>query len=177
MPDLIGDIAETIEGNIDRQYMAHLLDAGLLCHGTDTAWERLGDDLEEYNVDLSPSTETKSNILGQNTFHHNGYEASSEASPYYANTKSKLFPKLQKIVDHRYKDDNCRTKALELHLWDGNETDGFAALLQDCYVIPTSYGGNTAGYQIPFTVHYVGKRTEGIFKNGVFTPKGAVPTE
>lgn len=161
-----------VTGRIDRKYMAHLIDAGKLCHGATSDWERLGKDLEEYNVELNPDTETTKNILGESSFHHNGYEETSEASPYYADTESKLFPKLQEIVDYRHKDDNCKTDALEVHLWDGNETDGFVAWKQGCYVVPSSYGGDTSGYQIPFTVNYFGERIKGIFKDKAFTPDG-----
>lgn len=168
---------ESITGKIDRKYMGHLIDAGLLCHGTASDWERLGKDLEEYNVELNPDTESKKNILGESSFVHNGYEETSEASPYYADTESKLFPKLQKIVDYRYKDDNCKTNALEVHLWEGDEENGFVAWQQACYVVPTSYGGDTSGYQIPFTVNYVGERTKGIFKDKTFIPDGAATTE
>lgn len=167
-------MSSSVVGKIDRKYMAHLIDAGLLCHGAASEYERLGDDLEEYNVELNPDTETKTNIKGETSFSHKGYQETSEASPYYANTESKLFPKLQEIVDYRHKDDNCKTNALEVHLWDGNETDGFVAWQQGCYVIPTSYGGDNSGYQIPFTVNYFGERTKGIFKDKTFTPDGAV---
>lgn len=166
----------SITGKIDRKYMGHLIDAGLLCHGSAPDWERLGKDLEEYNVELNPDTESKKNILGESSFVHNGYEETSEASPYYADTESKLFPKLQKIVDHRYKDDNCKTNALEVHLWEGDEESGYVAWQQACYVVPTSYGGDTSGYQIPFTVNYVGERTKGILKDKTFTPDDAAVT-
>lgn len=162
-----------VTGRIDRKYMGHLIDVGLLCHGTESEYERLGKDLEEYNVELNPQTETSTNILGETSFVHNGYQETSEASPYYAYTDSVLFEKLQEIIDYRHKDDNLKTNALEVHLWDGDETDGFVAWQQGCYVVPTSYGGDTSGYQIPFTVNYFGGRTRGIFKNGVFTPDGA----
>lgn len=169
-------MSEIVTGKIDRKYMGHLIDAGLLCHGKDSKWERLGEDLEEYNVNLNPSTETKQNILGENSFHHNGYEESSEASPYYANTESVLSAKLQEIIDHRHKDDNCKTNALEVHLWEGDEENGYVAWQQGCYVIPTSYGGDVSGYQTPFTVNYFGKRTKGIFKDKTFTPDGTAQT-
>lgn len=154
---------ETVTGKIDRKYMAHMIDAGSLCHGETEEWERLGEDLEEYNVDLNPDTESSKNIMGETTFKHNGYEVSSEADPYYARTDSTLSQKLQEIIDNRHKDDNCRTSALEVHLWEGSETAGYTAWKQDCYVVPTSYGGDTSGYQTPFTVNYVGERTKGIY--------------
>lgn len=152
-----------ITGKIDRKYMAHLIDAGMLCNGTTSEYERLGEDLEEYNVELSPDTEISKNILGQSTFKHNGYEASSDAEPYYARTDSTLSNKLQTIIDNRYKDDNCKTNALEVHMWEGSETAGYTAYKQDCHVVPTSYGGDTSGYQISFSVNYVGDRVKGTY--------------
>jgi len=146
---------------IERKYMAHLIDVTF--GGNTPSWERLGADLEEYNVDLNPDTETSKNILGESTFQHNGYEESSDADPYYADTDSKLFVKLQDIIDTRAKGDDCKTKALEVHLWDGDETAGYVAYQQDCYVVPSSYGGDTSGYQIPFSVNYVGTRTKGTY--------------
>lgn len=151
--------ADAVTGKIDRKYMAHLLDASF--GGETEDWSLLGDDLEEYNVELNPDTEVKQNILGNSSFVHNGYEVSSEADPYYAVVGDPLFLKLQEIVDNRYKDDHCKTKALEVHLWDGDETAGFTAYREDCHVVPNSYGGDTSGYQIPFTVSYVGNRVKG----------------
>ena len=148
-----------ITGKIDRKYMAHLLDASF---GGDTPnWTRLGKDLEEYTVELNPDTENFKNILGESSFKHNGYEVSSDADPFYAEVGDPLFEQLQKIIDERATDDTCKTKSLEVHLWEGDETAGYTAWQQDCYVVPSSYGGDTSGYQIPFTVNYVGERTKG----------------
>lgn len=160
-----------VTGKIDRKYMAHYIDAGSLCRGLASKYERLGKDLEEYNVELNPDTETSKNILGESTFKHNGYEVSSDADPFYADTTSGLFTALQKIVDGRLKDDNLKTKAVEVHLWTEAATDKYEAYQQDCYVVPTSYGGDTSGYQIPFTVNYVGERVKGKFDiaSGSFT--------
>lgn len=41
-----------VTGKIDRKYMAHYIDAGSLCGGLTPKYERLGKDLEEYNVEL-----------------------------------------------------------------------------------------------------------------------------
>ena len=152
-----------VTGKIDRKYMAHFLDAGSLCGGLTPKYERLGKDLEEYNIELNPDTETSKNILGETTFKHNGYEASSEADPFYAETDSDLFKALQKIVDERLKDDNLKTNAVEVHLWTEESSGAYEAYQQECYVVPTSYGGDTSGYQIPFTVNYVGERVKGTF--------------
>lgn len=155
---------------IERKLMAHLVDASF--GGESAEWVRLGKDLEEYNVDLSPDTEISKNILGESTFKHNGYEVTSEADPYYADSEDALFAKLQEIIDTRATGDTCKTKCLEVHLWDGDESAGYAAYQQECYVIPSSYGGDTSGYQIPFTVYYTGSRTK-----GTYDPKGKTFTE
>jgi len=155
---------------IERKYMAHFVDASF--GGTTANWERLGADLEEYNVDLNPDTETSKNILGESTFKHKGYEESSDADPYYADEDSALFLKLQDIIDTRAKGDSCKTYALEAHLWDGTEPE-FVAYRQACYVVPTSYGGDTSGYQIPFTVNYVGTRTKGTYNTTTKTFKAS----
>ena len=152
-------MAAVTTGKIARKYMAHFLDSGSLCGGT-SGYERLGKDLEEYNVELNPDTETSKNIIGESTFKHNGYEVSSEADPYYAEADSVLSQKLQEIVDNRYTDDNLKTNAVEVHMWK-----------EATSVTPTSYGGDTSGYQIPFTVNYVGERKKGTYnvETGKFT--------
>lgn len=149
-----------VTGKIDRKYMAHFLDASF--NGESANWVRLGKDLEEYTIELNPDTETTKNILGEESFRHNGYEASSSADPYYAEVGDPLFEKLQTIVDERAKDDRLKTSAIEVHMWEGEETS-YVAYKQECYVVPTSYGGDTSGYQIPFTVHYSGSRVKGTY--------------
>lgn len=155
-------MAENITGKIARKYMAHFLDASF--GGSTPDWYRVGEDLEEFNVELNPDTERKQNILGNNTFVHNGYEISADAEPFYARVADKLFNRLQSIVDTLATDDGCKTYALEVHLWEEGATSGtFVAYRQQCYVIPTSYGGDTSGYQIPFSVSYVGDKVKGKF--------------
>ena len=152
---------DTITGKIARKYMAHMIDANF---GESTPnWYRLGKYLQEYNVELNPDTETFKNILGQSMFTHNGNERSSDAEPFYAEVGDPLFAKVQEIVDKDITDDRAKTSALEVHLWDGTAAAGYKAIKQDCYITPTSYGGDTSGYQIPFTVNYVGDRVEGIY--------------
>lgn len=158
---------------IERKFMAHLIDADFNTEKPN--WWRIGKDLEEFNMELNPDTETSKNILGETTFKHNGYEESAEVDPYYANTEDPIFPKLQQIVDERATGDACKTSQLEVHMWEGDETAGFEAYKQDCYVIPNSYGGDTSGYQIPFGVYPVGTRTKGIYvpSTKTFTADGA----
>lgn len=162
-----------VTGKIARKYMAHYLDSSF--GGATPSWYRLGEDLEEYNVEMNPDTEVRKNILGNSSFNHNGYEISADSDPFYTRVGDALFEKLQNIIDTQATDDTLKTSALEVHLWEGDATAGYTAYKQDCYVVPTSYGGDTSGYQIPFTVYYVGDKVAGTFVpsasgGGTFTP-------
>ena len=137
--------------------------------GTTPSWYRLGKDLSEFNVEMNPDTTSGKNILGESTFTHNGYEISASAEPYYAYDGDALFTVLQGIIDAQKTYDGCASYVVEVHLWDEGTTSGtYKAYKQPCYIVPTSYGGDTSGYQIPFEVHYVGEKTA-----GYFTPDGA----
>lgn len=152
----------TITGKIARKYMAHYIDTSF--GGTTASYYRIGEDLEEYTVDMNPDTELRKNILGNTTFEHNGYEPSASGDPFYARVGDALFEKLQEIVDKQATDDSCKTSIVEVHLWEaGKGTGSYVAYKQDCYVVPTSYGGDTSGYQIPFDVNYIGDRIKGSF--------------
>lgn len=149
---------------VSRKYAAHAIDASF--GGTTPDWYRLGDDLEDFSVDLNPDTEVVKNILGTSTFHHNGYEPSADAEPFYAQVGDKLFDKLQNIIDTLATGDACKTTALEVHLWKSGTSESatvYEATTQTCYVVPTSHGGDTSGVQIPFSVNYVGEKTTGAF--------------
>ena len=128
------------------------------CGGLTPKYERLGKDLEEYNIELNPDTETSKNILGETTFKHNGYEASSEADPFYAETDSDLFKALQKIVDERLKDDNLKTKAVEVHLWTEEASGAYEAYQQECYVC------------LLYTSTFCGNPSILLFISATFTP-------
>ena len=160
-----------ISGKIERKYMAHYFDSAFNADTTGTpVWYRIGEDLEEYNIELNPDTEITKNILGNTKFTHSGYEPSADADPFYARTGDALFEKLQEIVDERHTGDQLKTSALEVHLWEAasGAQGGYVAYRQFCYLTPTSYGGDTSGYQIPFSVSYVGDRIK-----GTFTPDAA----
>ena len=159
---------------MQRKYFQNYIDAGM--GGATPQWYRLGKDLEEFNIELNPDTEVGKNILGESTFTHNGYEVSADAEPFYAREGDALFAALQKIIDEGLQYQGCATSILEVHLWEAGSTQGgFKAYRQPCFLVPTSYGGDTSGYQIPFTVNYVGEKVKGTFVpdgngGGTFTP-------
>lgn len=163
--------ATPVEGKVARKYMAHYIDSSFALTPASAVWNRIGKHLEEFNVELNPDTETFTNIIGETSFNHNGYDVSSDVDPFYAEVGDPLFDKLQKFVDDRETGDGLKTLALEAHTWEDTSEGAVTAYVQECYVVPQSYGGDTSGYQIPYSINYVGSRTKGTFnpKTKVFT--------
>jgi len=141
---------------IERKYMAHFLEVG------EGQLIRLGKDLEEYSPELSAQVEKSKNILGQTSVNIVGYEKSGTVEPYYAEKGDPLFTWLQSIIDGDLVLDACRAHVVEVKLWEEAE-QGFPAIREECFVEINSYGGDTTGYSIPFTVHYTGSKEQGIF--------------
>lgn len=150
----------------ERKYLAHYLDAAFDTTYAATEYVRLGKDLEEFKVELNPDVETVKNILGENSVVHNGYEVTSDADPFYYDYDDALSKKIMDIAMSRSTGDACKTSYVEVVLKPG--TDGGAptvdyAWREDVLVIPSSYGGDTSGVQVPFTVNYAGNRVKGTF--------------
>ena len=141
---------------IERKFLAHFIDAG------ENAYVRLGQDLEEYSPELSATVEKTKNILGQTAVAITGYEKSAAVAPYFARVGDPLFERLQAIIDGDLVLDDLKTTVVEVKLWDGQGTS-YPAVKEEAYIEITSYGGDTAGYQIPFTVHYTGVKEKGSF--------------
>ena len=139
---------------IDRKYLAHFINAG----DGEALYVRLGEDLEEYSPELSAQVDTKKNILGQSSVLISAYEKTGAVEPYYAQSGDPLFAKLQKILDEGLVLDQLKTDVVEVKLWEGA-----SATKEEVYIEIKSYGGNTTGYQIPFALHYTGKRELGVF--------------
>lgn len=147
--------------------MAHFVNAST----TEPAnYVRLGKDLEEYLIELNPNVETKSNILGEVSTLIDKYEPSASTEPYYAEIGDPMFTRLQAIIDERQTLDDLKTDAIEVHLWEEAEAAGaYIAYKEEAIIEVSSYGGDTTGYQIPFTLHYTGVRTKGTFEIGTKT--------
>lgn len=156
---------------IERKFLAHFLNTA---PGSTAAYFRLGKDLEEYNVDLSPEVETKKNILGETSVTVSSYEATSDVDTYYADENDGLHEFLQDIVDNRKVLDDVKTDAVEVHLWEENSAGSgiYTAYKESVMIEVSSYGGDYNGYQIPFSVHYIGDRVKGTFNlsTKTFTP-------
>ncbi len=147
---------------IERKYLAHYINAAQ-ADGETADYERLGKDLEEFSPELSAQVETKKNILGESTVLISGYEKTASVEPYYAESGSSLFQRLQEIIDNGLVLDQLRTDVVEVKLWDSTQAGVYPAIREEAYIEVSSYGGDTSGYQIPFTLHFTGKRTKGTF--------------
>ena len=148
---------------IERKFMAHFINAG---EGEEAVYERLGKDLEEFSPEMSAQVETKKNILGETSVVISGYEKTAAAEPFYAEEGSALFNKLQAIIDGNLVLDDLKTDVVEVKLWEQAEADAYPAVKEEAYIEVTSYGGDTTGYQIPFTVHFTGSKVKGTFDIG-----------
>ncbi len=140
---------------IERKFLAHFIAAG-------DSFVRLGQDLQEYSPEMSATVEKTKNILGQTAVTISGYEKSAAVAPYYARVGDPLFERLQAIIDGDLVLDELKTSVVEVKLWDG-QGSAYPAVKEEAYIEITSYGGDTAGYQIPFTLHYTGVKEKGSF--------------
>ena len=146
---------------IERKYLAHFINAAT--KESEAKYERLGADLEEFSPEMSAQVETKKNILGETSILISGYEKTAAVEPYYAEQGSELFNRLQAIIDDQLTLDDLKTDVVEVKLWDAVENGAYPAVKETAYIEVTSYGGDTTGYQIPFTIHYTGEKVKGTF--------------
>lgn len=145
---------------IERKFMAHFINAGT---EEVPAYERLGKDLEEFSPEMAAQVETKKNILGETSIIISGYEKTAAAEPFYAEAGSELFQKLQQIIDGNLVLDDLKTDVVEVKLWEAEQEGVYPAVKEQAYIEVNSYGGDTTGYQIPFTVHFTGNKVKGSF--------------
>lgn len=151
----------------ERKYLAHFLDAAFDATYAVAEYVRLGKDLEEYSEELNPDVETKKNILGESSVVHNGYEVSSEVTPFYYEYDDALSTKIADIAMNRLTGDACKTTKVDVILKPGATSSDAPTVVkawrEDVLVIPSSVGGDTSGVQIPFSIYNAGNRVEGTF--------------
>lgn len=152
---------------LERKYLAHYIDSAFSADASAAVYTRLGKDLEEYSIELSPEVETKKNILGENSVTVSGYEVSSSVEPYYFAHDDALAEKLMDIAMNRITGDGVKTTVVDVLLKPGATADADPTVVwayrEDCKVVPESVGGDTTGVQIPFTIHRSGNRVKGMF--------------
>ncbi len=154
---------------IERKYLAHFINTAV---SGEAVYERLGKDLEEFSPELSAQVDTKKNILGETSVLISSYEKTASVEPYYAEAGTGLFERLQSIIDDGLVLDALKTDVVEVKLWEAGQGNTYPATCEQAYIEVTSYGGDTTGYQIPFTLHFTGDKVKGTFDvtNKTFTP-------
>jgi len=148
---------------LNREAFASFIDTAFNKKASDASkavWEIVGDDIEEMTVELNPDTEQRKNILGQTKTVDNGYEATMDADPFYADPEKKLYPKVRDIAYKRLKGDHCKTLLLEVTVED-TDAANHLAYVREVILKPNSYGGGTEGHNIPYTVSEDGTSIEG----------------
>ena len=145
---------------IERNYMALFINAA---KEGEAVYERLGQDLEEFSPEMSAQVETKKNILGESSVLISGYEKTAAVEPFYADQGSELFQRLQEIIDGDLVLDDLKADVVDVKLWDADQAGAYPAVKETVFIEVTSYGGDTTGYQIPFTIHYTGEKVKGTF--------------
>ena len=148
---------------LKREALAHYLDSAWnkkVADASKAVFEILGDDIEEMSVEMNPDTSQMKNILGQTKTTDNGFTPSMSAEPWYADTDSKLYPHMRDIVMEQMTGDERKTLMLEVIVED-TEAETHVAYLREVKVTPTSYGGGTEGFNIPFTVDFDGAWVKG----------------
>lgn len=153
---------------LERKYLAHMIDAAFDMTYQNTDIVRLGKDLEEFTFDMAPDIETVTNILGETSIRHNGFEPTATVDPFYvASYDDALSAKVLDIAMNRLAGDDCKTTFYDVWLTPPAEAGGeptvHAAWREDCMIIPQSYGGDTSGAQIPFQIYPCGNRVKGTY--------------
>lgn len=146
---------------IERKYLAHYINTAT--GEAQAVYERLGKDLEEYSPEMGAQVDTKKNILGETSILISSYEKTGSVEPFYAEKDSGLFTRLQEILDEGLVLDDLKTDVVEVKLWEAEQEGVYPAIKEEAYIEVSSYGGDTTGYQIPFTLHYTGVKTKGTF--------------
>lgn len=149
--------------------------------GETPVWFKVGKSLSSLAVELNPDVSTERNIFDEVYATDNGYTPQTSVDPYHANPDDAIYEKIRNIAMNRLTGDACRTKIMEVIVED-EDAETHSAWTENVLVKPTSTGGDTAGFAIPFDVYFDGDREEGAvayadgtYKNGTpaFTPASA----
>lgn len=146
----MSDKAPVAGQKIKRKFTGNFIDSVL--PGTkETAYVRLGKDLEEYNVEMNANVDTKNNILGETSVTLDSYQPQATADPFYAVVGDPMFERLQGIIDERQTLDDLKTTVVEVHLWESasGSAGSYVAYCEDAIIEVSSYGGDTTGLSDP----------------------------
>ena len=167
MPDEVVSMANGTK--YERQYLAHFIDTSF---GGTANFARLGQDLEDYSIELNPDVETKKNILGEQSVNVKGFEPQGSVSTYYAYKGDALFDKLYQIITSRSTGSSLETTVIDALIEPNSQNPlNVASAYETAVVVVPQSMGVADGIQIPFDIYYKGKPTAvtGTIASGVFT--------
>ena len=134
-------------------------------------WVKIGKGIESLQVDLSPDVSVAKDITDEVSATDNGYTPQTNVDPFYADPEDKIYGKVKEIAMNRLVGDACRTKLMEVIVGEGEGPH--EAWTENVLIKPTSTGGGTDGFSIPYDVYFDGGRTvgtvtydDGGYKNG-----------
>ena len=151
---------------LERMYLAHFIDVNFDPTGTSANYVRLGEGIEEFNVEMNPEIETTNDIVGNNNAVLKNYDVSASVDPYYFSHDDALSEKLQEICEKELKGDACKTTVVDVWLKpgaDGGEPTVTSATRREVIVAVQSYGGDTAGVKIAFSINGSKNKKQGTF--------------
>lgn len=123
-------------------------------------WFKIGKNLTGFTVELNPDTSSEKNIWLETYTTDNGYAPSASVDTYYANPEDAIYDKLFEIAMDRLTGDACKTKIMEVVV-ENDEAEAYSAWTEDIIVKPTSTGGDTSGFAIPYSISFDGGRERG----------------
>lgn len=129
-------------------------------------WELIGDKVEEMSLEMNPNVETVRDVTGNTSTTLDKYEVQTSVAPMRAKRDSKLFAILYDIVKEEKTLSDVERNFLCVNVFDKTgegESATYAAWTQNGVIAVQSYGGNTQGLDIPFNIHWAGKKTHGTF--------------
>ena len=160
----------TIGAKSERKCYALYVDAAFSADYSATEYKIIGHDLESLSVELNPTVEPFRNILGENGVRHEGYEPNIDVDTFYHRAKETLEAKVLELAMARKSGDACKTSCVEVvyaMAEDGvSGPEVIHAYREDILLIPTSYGGDTTGFQTPFQINFSGNRVSGTWDRG-----------
>ncbi len=131
------------------------------------SWTLIGKDMDSMSMSLNPDVETTKNILGETVVTHSGYTPELDIDSYKARTEDAIYEKLLDIAMNRKSDEESTSAyLLEAVLTDEVKNSDASTLtgkawLENVIVVPQEYGGDTAGFDIPFNINLNGGRVQG----------------
>lgn len=130
-------------------------------------WTLIGKDMDSMSMSLNPDVETTKNILGETIVSHSGYTPELDVDSYKARTEDVIYEKILDIaMNRKYDEESTAAYLLEAVLTDEVKNSDSSTLtgqawMENVIVVPQEYGGDTAGFDIPFNINLNGGRVQG----------------